>query len=52
MCTAFVSDNLYIRFNPLQPLMKHHVFQHIYLFFLIAFYGFTIMIQSLSKSKS
>ena len=48
---GLVSGNAYIRLNPLQPLMKYHVVQHIYFFFLLALYGFSVVIQSLGERK-
>ncbi|TRY80542.1 hypothetical protein TCAL_04796 [Tigriopus californicus] len=47
-----IAGSIYIRLNPLKPLLKYHVVQHIYFFFLLALYGFSIVIQSLENVVS
>lgn len=41
-----IVGNDLLRFNPLKPMAKHHVFQHIYMFLLLSFFGFTYIIDS------
>eukprot|EP00092_Neocalanus_flemingeri_P038506 GFUD01041922.1.p1 GENE.GFUD01041922.1~~GFUD01041922.1.p1 ORF type:complete len:452 (+),score=115.71 GFUD01041922.1:182-1537(+) len=41
-----MAGSAFIRLNPLAPLMKYHIVQHIYFFFLLAIYGFSVVIQS------
>ena len=38
--------NPLLRLNPLKSLEKHHVLQHIYMFFLLALFGFTYIVDS------
>eukprot|EP00096_Caligus_rogercresseyi_P013818 TRINITY_DN641_c0_g1_i2.p1 TRINITY_DN641_c0_g1~~TRINITY_DN641_c0_g1_i2.p1 ORF type:complete len:424 (-),score=104.55 TRINITY_DN641_c0_g1_i2:56-1327(-) len=42
-----MDGGILIRINPKTPLMKFHIVQHIYFFFLLAFYGFSVVIRSL-----
>ncbi len=44
-----ISSGVYLRLNPLQPLMKFHIVQHIYFFFLLGVYGFTVVFTTLRK---
>ena len=42
-----MAGSVYVRLNPLQPLMKYHIVQHLYFFFLLGLYGFVVVYQSL-----
>ena len=39
-----------LRMNPLEPLMKYQLFQHIYFFVLLALYGFSVVVQAIGES--
>lgn len=36
-----------LRLNPLKPLLKHHAFQYLYVFVLLALFGFSVTLSSL-----
>ena len=38
-----------LRLNPLKPMLSHQLFQHIYVFGLIAFFGMNIVFESLNN---
>uniref|UniRef100_A0A0K2VHD0 Cytochrome b5 heme-binding domain-containing protein n=1 Tax=Lepeophtheirus salmonis TaxID=72036 RepID=A0A0K2VHD0_LEPSM len=42
-----MDGGILIRINAKTPLMKFHIVQHIYFFFLLSFYGFSVVIRSL-----
>lgn len=44
-----MAGSVYVRLNPLQPLMKFHIVQHLYFFVLLGFYGFLVVWQSFSE---
>lgn len=44
-----IAGSVYLRLNPLQPLMKYQVVQHLYFFILLGLYGFVVVYQSLGK---
>jgi hypothetical protein len=37
-----------VRLNPLKPVLKYHFMQHVYFFFLIFAYGFSVVFHSFS----
>ena len=39
----------FCRMNPLAPLMKLQLFQHIYFFFLLALYGFSVVVTAIGE---
>lgn len=41
-----LAGNVALRINPLHPLLKIHVLQHLYLFLMIAIFGFSVIITS------
>ena len=50
--TVTISSDINIhirRMNPLAPLMKFQLFQHIYFFFLLALYGFNVVVQAIGE---
>jgi acyl-lipid (7-3)-desaturase (Delta-4 desaturase) len=42
-----ISGNTFLRLNPLQPLLRFHIFQHIYIFILIAGFGVSVVFTSM-----
>jgi fatty acid desaturase (delta-4 desaturase) len=42
-----IVGNAILRLNPLKPLLKIHLFQHVYIFVLLAVFGFTYIVDSL-----
>jgi len=38
-----------LRLNPLEPLMKYQLFQHVYFFVLLALYGFSVVVQAIGN---
>nr|APH81338.1 delta5 desaturase [Paracyclopina nana] len=44
-----IAGNAYIRLNPNQKLMRFHIVQHVYFFFLMAIYGFSVVIQTVDN---
>ncbi|CAE7453556.1 D4Des, partial [Symbiodinium microadriaticum] len=42
-----ISGNALIRLNPLQPLLKYHMVQHIYIFLLIMGFGFSAVLTAI-----
>ena len=44
-----LEGNIYLRLNPLKPMASHQLFQHIYVFILIAFFGLNIVYESLNN---
>lgn len=42
-----IAGNTVLRLNPLQPLLHLHAVQHIYIFLLICFFGFSVIFTSL-----
>lgn len=42
-----IGGNTFLRLNPLQPLLHLHAFQHVYIFFLICGFGFSVIFTSM-----
>lgn len=38
-----IVGNILLRLNPLRPMLKYHAFQHLYVFILLTFFGFTVI---------
>ena len=43
---------LTFRMNPLDPLMKHHLGQHVYFWLILPLYGLWVVLQSISEYLS
>jgi acyl-lipid (7-3)-desaturase (Delta-4 desaturase) len=42
-----IMGNALVRLNPLQPLLKYHMVQHVYIFLLIAGFGFSAVLTAI-----